>query len=261
MLAACGCWLPAWQRATPRDPPPMTALGFRHGDPRFPFLWESALQPPGRWHGPGEGPVHYLADTPDGAWAEFLRHEEITDAADLAGVVRRLWAVELPPDVTSAAHVRLDDSVARGDPGSYPICQAEARALRAQGATVLRAPSAALVPGGARGQGTAGGLREAADRDGLVWAVVGTRPSLRGWAAVDAGAPTSRVLGLVARFRRPADPAAEAAQDRRSGEDRRSGPDRRRASVIDLRSGAPVQRPRSGKERRAGRDRRHFPRG
>jgi hypothetical protein len=65
-------------------------VGFRHGDPRFPFFWESDRQPEGRWHGSGEGPVQYLADTPDGAWAEFLRHEEITEVADLAGVRRRL---------------------------------------------------------------------------------------------------------------------------------------------------------------------------
>src|SRR5881296_916995 len=74
-------------------------IGFRHTDPRFPFLWEDDSQPPGRWHGEGEGPVHYFADTPDGAWAEFLRHEDITDPADVAEVRRAVWAVELgrPP--------------------------------------------------------------------------------------------------------------------------------------------------------------------
>ncbi len=40
-------------------------IAYRHADPRFPFLWESNAQPPGRWHGIGEGPVQYLADTPD----------------------------------------------------------------------------------------------------------------------------------------------------------------------------------------------------
>ena len=65
-------------------------IAFRHCDRRWPFLWESAVQPQARWHGDGEGPVQYLADTPDGAWAEFLRHEEITDEADLAGVSRAL---------------------------------------------------------------------------------------------------------------------------------------------------------------------------
>ncbi len=71
-------------------------IWFRHCDTRWPFLWQSANQPPGRWHGDGEGPVQHLSDTPDGAWAEFLRHEEISEAADLAGIERDLWAIDVP---------------------------------------------------------------------------------------------------------------------------------------------------------------------
>jgi hypothetical protein len=76
---------------------------YRHGDPRFPFLWETPNQPTARWHIAGESPAHYLADTPDGAWAEFLRHEGITEPADLEGIRRTLWAIELkrPPSLTS----------------------------------------------------------------------------------------------------------------------------------------------------------------
>lgn len=185
------------------------AVGFRHGDPRFPFLWEVADQPAARWHAAGDGPVQYLADTPDGAWAEFLRHEEITDPQDLPGVARRLWAVEVPDDIADAAQVALPGDVARGGLQTYPTCQREARTLREAGATVIQARSAALRPGAARGQVTDGGLREALDAaggaDGVVWVLTGARPRLRGWAAVDAGAPTERVLGLVAHF---ADPPA-----------------------------------------------------
>src|SRR5262245_60720435 len=68
---------------------------FRQVDSRFPFLWEDAKQPSGRWHREGDGPAHYFADTPDGAWAEFLRHEEITDVQDLLTIRRQLWAVEV----------------------------------------------------------------------------------------------------------------------------------------------------------------------
>ena len=71
---------------------------FRHADPRFPFLWETADQPAARWHEEGEGPVHYFADTPDGAWAELIRHEEIRTPEDLAMLARALWAVELPDE-------------------------------------------------------------------------------------------------------------------------------------------------------------------
>lgn len=176
------------------------SVGFRHGDPRFPFFWESDDRPPARWHGTGEGPVQYLADTPDGAWAEFLRHEEITDAADLAGIVRRLWAVELPDDVDEATVVNLPDDIARGGLDSYPACQERAREFRAHGATVIRARSAALLPGAARGQVTEGGLREAPPVDGVVWVLVGARPEVRGWVATDHGQPPERLLPLVAHF-------------------------------------------------------------
>jgi len=175
-------------------------IAFRHGDPRFPFFVETDSQPAARWHAAGEGPVQYLADTPDGAWAEFLRHEEITDPADLAGVRRRVWAIELDLSAEVEMGTTMEPSIGRADPWSYPECQAVARDLRRSGATCLRALSAALQPGAARGQITDGGLREAAERDGVVWALIGPRRNLRGWAAADGGAPTERVLDLVAHF-------------------------------------------------------------
>lgn len=75
-----------------------TLIGFRHCDRRFGLLWLTTAQPEARWQATGEGPANYFADTPTGAWAEFLRHEQITDDADLAGVRRSLWVVELPDD-------------------------------------------------------------------------------------------------------------------------------------------------------------------
>lgn len=176
------------------------AVGFRHADPRFPFFWETVSQPPARWHGGSEGPVQYLADTPDGAWAEFLRHEGITDPADLPGVRRRLWAVEVDLAREDQRVVAVDPTVAKGDLWSYPECQSAARQMRRDGATCLQASSAALQPGAARGQTCDSGLREAGGRNGVVWVLFGTRPAVRGWASVDVGAPTERVLGLVAHF-------------------------------------------------------------
>jgi hypothetical protein len=174
-------------------------LGFRHGDPRYPFLWEDARQPPARWHGTGEGPVQYLADTPDAAWAEFLRHEDIDDEADLPGISRLVWVVEVPDAIVDqAAEPALDPATLTGGDSSYPACQDEARRLRAGGATALRAPSAALLSGGARGQISAGGtLGDAAPRDGLVWILYGVCPDLVGWAAGDAGTCQPRLLSLV----------------------------------------------------------------
>jgi hypothetical protein len=163
-------------------------LAFRHGDRRYPFLWETATQPAARWHGDGDGPAQYLADTPDGAWAEFLRHEGITDPADLAGVTRRIWAIELPDDIDAATPVTLRAGVAEGGLDSY----------RAAGAIALRARSAALRHGTAAGQRVRGSLVEATPAgDGVVWVLFGPQPALRGWAVVDEGTPTERVMRSV----------------------------------------------------------------
>jgi hypothetical protein len=172
---------------------------YRHADPRFPFLWESAGQSAARWHGRDEGPVQYFADTPDGAWAEFLRHEGITKDAELVNVRRALWAIEVPDDLAPATP-NLSRRTLTGGLDTYIACQKEARRLRAQGATALKATSAALKPGGARGWKVDGGLQPGAERDGIVFAVFGPRPDLVGWAAAFAGRSRSDLLAAVRHF-------------------------------------------------------------
>ena len=172
-------------------------MWFRHADRRWPFLWEDSSQPPARWHGAGEGPAQYLADTPDGAWAEFLRHEEIIDPADLSGIRRHLWAIELPDDEPIPEAPGLPPAVLRGGLDSYPECREEARRLRANGAASLEAPSAALVEGGAHGEFTRGGLVDADPREGHVRVLYGERPDLRGWLCAGEGHPNERLLALV----------------------------------------------------------------
>ena len=171
---------------------------FRHADARFPFLWETAEQPAARWHGPGEGPVAYLAETPDGAWAEFLRHEEITDPADLAGVTRALWAIELPDRPTAVP--RLPVAVLTGDPSTYERCRTEARRLRRR-APGLAAPSAALLPRTPSGFRADGGLRPAKPRHERVFVLFGAQPALVGWSACAEGRPRADLLGRVRHFR------------------------------------------------------------
>jgi hypothetical protein len=100
---------------------------YRHADPRFPFLLESTDQPPARWHAAGEGPVQYFADTADGAWAEFLRHEGITDPAELVNVRRALWAIELPDDLP-AETPHLREAALTGGGASYKEYQKEGAA-------------------------------------------------------------------------------------------------------------------------------------
>jgi hypothetical protein len=169
---------------------------YRHADARFPFLWEHADQPPGRWHGEAEGPAHCLADTPNGAWAEFIRHEGITGEAELENVRRALWAVEVPDDLDASAP-ELAAGTLTGGTGSYPACRAEARRLRGAGAVAVRAPSAALRPGGAAGWRVEAGLRRAAARDGQVIVLFGPRPDLVGWPATLAGHPPATLLPQV----------------------------------------------------------------
>lgn len=171
---------------------------FRHCDSRFPFLWEDREQLPGRWHDLGEGPVHYLADTPDGAWAEFIRHEEIDNPADLETVTRALWAIDLPDE----DHPRptLPVEILVGGRETYPECRAEARRLRAEGHRGLFAPSAALLPGGAAGWRVEGGLVAGPSREGGVVALFGRRPDLIGWPATVAGRPSEDLLPKVRRF-------------------------------------------------------------
>jgi hypothetical protein len=169
---------------------------YRHCDPRFPFLWESADQPPARWHGTGEGPVQYFADTPDGAWAEFVRHEEIRDAAELENVRRALWAVEVRDGLISETP-HLDHDVLTGGLNSYEQCRCEAWRLRVQGARSLRAVSAALIPGGARGWKVDGGVSAGPERDGVVVAIFGLMPDAVGWAATIAGRPRLDLLRRV----------------------------------------------------------------
>lgn len=157
-------------------------IAFRQCDRRFPFLWEITGQHPARWHGPGEGPVQYLASTPDGAWAEFLRHEEIVDEVDLQGVSRAIWAIDV--DEPRFAEPSLPEETLIGGLDFYAACRDEARRLRGIGATALRAPSAALEPRAAGGWRVELGFRAGQPTDGtgicVVWPASRGRGVARG---------------------------------------------------------------------------------
>lgn len=174
---------------------------FRRVPAGLPFVWERpAAQPAGRWHRVGEGPAQYFADTPDGAWAEFIRHEGIVDAEDLATVRGTLWAVEVPDD-GAIARPELDRATLTGNVASYAACQDEAARLRARGATALVAPSAALCPDEARGERVADGLQPGPDRDGRVIVLFGARRDLIGWRAAIDARPDPALLAKVRPLR------------------------------------------------------------
>jgi hypothetical protein len=171
---------------------------FRNADRDVPFLWESDAQPAARWHADGEGPAHYTATTADAAWAEFLRHDEITDPADLAGVERALWAIEVPDDEPLATP-RLGRATLVGGRETYPRCRREAVRLRGSGARGLRAPSAALRTGPS-GWRTQDGLRPGPPRRAETVVLYGPRPDLVGWAACAVGRPRDDLLPQVRHF-------------------------------------------------------------
>ena len=171
-------------------------IAFRHTDPRFPFLREDSSQPAGRWNAPGEL-THYLCDTPDGAWAEFLRHEEIDDPQDLLTVRRALWAVDIgePPSLQP----NLPRETLKGGQETWPECQHFTQQHRTH-TDGIAAPSAALQEDGARGWRVDGGPQPGPPRDGKVFALFGPRPDLVGWAATIHGRPNADLLAKVRHF-------------------------------------------------------------
>ena len=172
-------------------------IAYRHADPRFPFLREDPSQSAGRWNTPGEL-THYFCDTPDGAWAEFLRHEEIRDPQDIPTIRRALWAVNIGEAPSHRPDLPRQTLV--GGPDTWPACQQVARAYRERTDGIV-APSAALKPGAARGWRVDGGLKPGPDRDGQIFALFGRRPDLIGWAATVDGRPSPDLLPKVRHFR------------------------------------------------------------
>ena len=177
----------------------ISMIVFRVCDSRFPFLWtlsSGAHQRPARWHAQGEGPVQYFTDTPPGAWAELLRHEEIMDPADLPGISARLWAIQIDDVKTHAP--RLSPAALTSTPEGYGVCREEARRLRAAGAKRIVVSSAALAPGEGAGFHVGGaGLIRAASRDSKVIVHFGVLPNAEGWCAADAARPDAGLLRQV----------------------------------------------------------------
>ena len=171
-------------------------IAYRHADPRFPFLREDSSQSAGRWNAAGEL-THYFCDTPDGAWAEFLRHEEIRDPQDLLTIRRALWAVDIgePPSDEPG----LPRQTLLGGRETWPACQQAAQEHR-EHRNGIAAPSAALNPGAASGWRVDGGLRPGPGRDGKVFVLFGRRPDIIGWAATIDGRPDRGLLPKVRHF-------------------------------------------------------------
>ena len=164
---------------------------YRHAHSRFPFFGESTDQLAARRHGAGEAPVHYFADPPDGAWAEFVRprgnHRRVSQRSPHR--VGRRGPGRLSPK-TPRARARSADRWSR-DAGSLTKGRG---ALRPKGAKAQRAPSPALLPGGAQGGWKVDRLLRAVERVGIVLAIFRPRPDVVGWTAAFARRPPSDQL-------------------------------------------------------------------
>lgn len=181
-------------------------LGLRVCDRRYPFLWTASGQQAGRWNRDGDEPVHYLANSPTVAWAEWIRHQEIEDPEDLEGVAAALWAVLMPEHWTQQdlQPVNLSMELVLGTtPEAKHARLALVDQLKRQGARGLLAPTAALhqsetaLPCTRVLDGTEeADVLPAAAQVILLWCEAEQLP---GWCCVPEGRPGAELLPLVRR--------------------------------------------------------------
>lgn len=135
-----------------RNPRPgaieLSATYFRYSSYDVPF-WVRSNSTDERWHVSGEGSTQYLSATPDGAWAELIRNENLRSEADLTLVAMPLWQARVEQggiadyrDFGTAAAAGFDPASLIDD--DHTACQAEGRRLREAGFAGIAYPSAAL---------------------------------------------------------------------------------------------------------------------
>lgn len=134
------------------DPGPraveIDATYFRYSSYDVPF-WARANTTNERWHLAGDGPTQYLSVTPDGAWAELIRNENLRSENDLSLVAMPLWQARIEQSRVADYRDFETAELAGFDPenlidDSQGACQTEGRRLRAAGFAGVLYPSAAL---------------------------------------------------------------------------------------------------------------------
>lgn len=128
-------------------------LAHREVDPHWPPLYRGAgeaipTQESGRWHRQGEGYAQYMSLDPMGAWAEFVRREEIRDETRRRAARRNLWRITVEEtdiaDLSSFERLAicgLDPEIATG---KWEHSHRLADELREAGYRGLLTPSASL---------------------------------------------------------------------------------------------------------------------
>jgi RES domain len=135
-----------------RDPRPrhvtFANVAFRYSNYDTPF-WAGPNTDAGRWHTAGSVATQYLSVTPDGAWAELIRHEGLTTEGSVAEVRMQIWVVRINQariadysTFTKAEEAGFAAGALVSD--DYTACQTEGARLRAEGYSGVLAPSASL---------------------------------------------------------------------------------------------------------------------
>jgi hypothetical protein len=140
------------------------------------------------------------------AWAEWIRHQEITDPGDLAGVAAALWAVLIPQEwgTRDLDPVALPlDQVLDISPAAQEARLALVGHLKKQGAQGLLAPTASLhhsdkvLPSVRVSNGSEQPeLLAMPAQVILLWCEARLLP---GWCCVPEGRPGAELLPLVRR--------------------------------------------------------------
>lgn len=150
--------------------------------------------------------MHYLASTPTVAWAEWIRHQEIHEPDDLAGVAAALWAVLIPQSWggEELQEVTLPLEAVLGTKADAQTARLNmVTQLKRQGAQGLLAPSAALH----QSHNNLPCMQVIADGEQaatlampahviLLWCQADQLP---GWCCVPEGRPGPELLPLVRR--------------------------------------------------------------
>jgi len=198
-------------------------VAYRYSSYDTPF-WARENSEPGRWHPAGDGATQYLSLSADGAWAELIRHEQLTSEDEVAQVSMQLWSVSVGQGmVADYSTFALADragfdarALVAEDHGS---CRREGARLRELGYRGVLAVSAAL-PGEVN-------LTLFGPRTASTW---GRRPLLASSLPATVIAKGAPPAGLVGRVRRIGTPHAGLAAYRLAGREtaRRSDEQRER---------------------------------
>lgn len=130
-------------------PPAGELVAFRYSTYDVPF-WVRPNTEPQRWNRAGEAPTQYWSLSPEGAWAELIRSQHITDEQTLDLVRVTIWACRVPSlgllDLNRAeGRARYELSEADLTADDWSACQRAAGQMRADGVRGIVTPSAALA--------------------------------------------------------------------------------------------------------------------